>query len=559
MAALAVAGLLPLVAWLLGWRWYLDSPLLLVVALLAGLAAGVGLPRVPAVAVVVGCVSVLVLVNQVSDAAYHWIDDTVFFLVVVGGGAVAGGGVRIRATQAERLRQLAEGLDEQRRVAVAAARLEEQVRVQEQVHTRLAERIAGIVVRAEGALRSPDPEDLHVLEDEARAVLDQLREALGSLAAAPSADEPSPVHDEVPDRPSRPSGPDAALAAGLGLGCGVELVVVGSGPAWAAGLLGLAMAAPLVVRRTRPATATGLSLLVAAPTSAWLAPVPATVSGLALLSVLAYSVGVWCSRGRWLVVWLLGAVATVGVVRLGGLALVTAGAVVAWTAAALALGRLVATWHQRVRQTAALVAELENGRDADARLATARQREELAGELHDTVAHAMTVVCLQAGGVRRTGGDPAPALRTIIDTAAVSVVELRDGLDSLEAVERPLATSRLRSVGRRVGVDVAVSGDGHDARGPTAGLAFRVVREAIVNVSRHAPGARADVELRRDDAGLALVVRNAAARHPVPGLGTGSGLAGLGRAVDSAGGWLSHRTLPGGGFAVEAWIPEVPA
>ena len=192
----------------------------------------------------------LVIVNQLIDAEYHWLDDTVFFLLVVGGPALVGALLADRARQVRRLEALQAELDEQQRVDVAAARLDEQSRVQQEVHARMAERVAGIVLRAEGARRAHDATALPVLEQEARGVLDQLRETLGSLS------EPTPALDvrraarAVADR--SPSQLDVLLALGLGVAIAVESVVVSAtrGPWWANVLASLAVATPLVWRRS---------------------------------------------------------------------------------------------------------------------------------------------------------------------------------------------------------------------------------------------------------------------------------------------------------------------
>lgn len=202
-ALIASATVLPALALALDWEWYVDGPLLLLLAVVGGCAAGAWLPTTPAVASVLTCVATLVVVNQMLDRDYHWLDDTVFFLVAVGGAAGGGAAVTLRARQVERMERLAAELDEQQRVDVAAARLEEQNRIQQQVHARLAERIAAIAVRAEGAQRSRDPDALEILESEARGVIDQLRAALGALAPSSVREPDAEPEPESPLRPSR--------------------------------------------------------------------------------------------------------------------------------------------------------------------------------------------------------------------------------------------------------------------------------------------------------------------------------------------------------------------
>ncbi len=189
-------------------------------------------------------------------------------------------------------------------------------------------------------------------------------------------------------------------------------------------------------------------------------------------------------------------------------------------------------------------------------MATAHERQALASELHDTVAHAMTVVCLQAGAHRRTGGDAGPALRTIAVTAAGSLAELREGLDAIETTPHPLESARLTAIGRRVGIEVAVTAADPAPSGSAAALAFRVVREALVNVARHAPGARAEVSVSRVGDVLRVEVLDAGSASPPVVAGSGSGLSGLAQVVRSAGGTLGWGPRTEGGFVVAADIPE---
>lgn len=560
---LAAAGGLPLLAIALGWDWYVDGPALVLLAVAGGYAAGAWLPRGPAAAGVLGAVAALVTANQLRGADYHWLDDLVFFVVVVGGPAAAGTAVAARAKHVHRLGRLEAELDEQQRVAVAAARLEEQSRIQQNVHSRLAERIGGIALRAEGAHRSGDLDALDDLETEARGVLDQLRAALGTLGTLePEPPEPAPVHASGRHAAPSLSALDVALGIGLGLALAVETTVVSAakGPAWANILAALLVCVPLVVRRRHPAQAVVLSMAAAVAMSAWLTPISATVTGVALLTVVFYTVGAWCRGRTWVPLWL---VALTGMVAMEVVSGLTDDAdagdpdwiVLVWAVGAVAVGRVTNGWQERLRRTEETVDSLRRGRDAAVRLATAQEQLELAGELHDTVAHAMTVVCLQAGAHRRPGGDPAAALRTIATIASSSLAELRDGLDSLEAHDEPLEPSRIIALGRRLGVAVDVEGHADVAGGPATLLAFRVVREAIVNVARHAPGASARVVIGVADGALTVeVVDNGSGMGSLVE-GTGMGLTGLARSVAAGGGTLVWGPGSAGGFQVAARIP----
>ncbi len=557
---LAVAGLWPLTAEALGWTWVLDGPIAVVLAVLAGYAAGAWLPRSWCVGGVAAVAAALVVASQLHDDSYHWLDDLVFFLVAVGGPAVAGAAVTTRRRQVQRLTGLLADLEEQQRVAVAAARLDEQSRVWGEVHAGLAEQIAAIAIRAEGARRGSDHTALAAIETEARSVLDRLREALGSMRADESP-APDPTAPEATDPGWTPL--DVLVPAAVGVAMAVETAVVADarGPAWANAAAALLVAAPLVARRRRPLIATAASSAAGVAMSATLTPIPETVTGVALLVLIFYSLGAW-GRPRW---WLLGsAVAALGTVGMEWVAAApTAGVadvgetaiVLGWALVAAAVGRVTAGWQERLRRTTAVVEALERGRGAAVRLAVAQQREALAGELHDTVAHAMTVVCLQASAHQRAADDPSTALEVIAAVAERSLAELRDGLDALESAENPLDPSRITALGRRVGVDLRVSAE-DTGPGPAAALAHRVIREAVVNVARHAPGASAAVRVQRSGQNLAVEVVDDGSHRVAALKGTGTGLRGLAETLRSHGGQLEWGYREPTGFRVAALIPQ---
>ena len=358
------ASALPVVALVAGWDWYLDGPLLLLVAVISGYAAGTWLPRVPAALSAVLSASVLVVVNQLHERAYHWLDDTVFFGVLVGGAVGAGAATALRAQQVRHLERLAAELDEQQRTAVAAARLEEQTRIQQQVHAGIAERIAGIAILADGAERSRDGDAFAVLEEEARSVLDQLRSALGSLAPIDPPEpepEPSPCLRATTTSRRGPRRSTWPWRRALGIGLAVETTVHPS----PGDRSGRTSSSPRSSRPPRPAAVTPAGGRRRVPRagvvmSAFLTPIPATVTGVALLVIVFYSVGAWCRSRWWIAGWLLAATGTLVMEQVSGLADDGADGdpqwiVLAWTVAAVVVGRLAAGWQERVRRTARVV------------------------------------------------------------------------------------------------------------------------------------------------------------------------------------------------------------
>ncbi len=558
LAFLVAAALVPVAAVTAGWNWYLDGPLMVLLAVIGGYVAGAWLPHGWGVSGAVAVAVVLVAVNQAHDDHYHWLDDLVFFLVVVGGPAAAGAAVTTRARQVRRLTRLQAQLEELERVEVAAARLDEQNRVVAEIHAGLAEQIAAIAIRAQGARRAADATALPAIETEARSVLDRLRETLGSMRAddGTRGDDVAlaPATDTEQTAP-RLTVLDVVVPAVIGATLAIETAVISDarGPWWANAAAAFALVAPLVARRRYPIEATAISSAIGLAMSASLTPVPDTVTGVALLAVMFYSVAAWCRRWWWLVGWAVAALGTLGMewVSGGGVEWI----VLAWGAGAVALGRITAGWQERVRRTGAVVDSLERSRGAAVRLAVAQEREVLASELHDTVAHAMTVVCLQAGAQQRVGGRYDDALRVIASEADKSLVELRDGLDAMENAADPLDPSRLVALGRRVGVDLRVSVEGAGG-GPAATLAHRVIREAVVNVARHAPGASAIVRVHRIGDTLSVEIVDDGSQGPAVLNGSGTGLRGLGETLEGIGGNLewSHRRPRG--FRVAALIPQ---
>jgi signal transduction histidine kinase len=240
----------------------------------------------------------------------------------------------------------------------------------------------------------------------------------------------------------------------------------------------------------------------------------------------------------------------------------------------------------RTRTHRAYVAELEERalslrreRDEQVRRAGQEERVRIARELHDVVAHNVSVIAVQAGAARATSGAvPERAIETlelIERTARSTLAELRTVLGVLRKSEgegpsdaatgscRPQPTlaalDELVAQAREAGVDLGVDVEGD--RRPLPAIvdlcAYRVIQEAVTNVMRHAPGARARVLVRYDAGEVVLSVTDegtgAASNEP-----EGHGLLGMKERVALAKGRLQVGPLPGGGFRVEARLPLTP-
>jgi signal transduction histidine kinase len=266
-------------------------------------------------------------------------------------------------------------------------------------------------------------------------------------------------------------------------------------------------------------------------------------------------------------------------VRLDLLAFLVAGAV-AWLVGAVLRGR-----RDRMVRLAEYAERVERERDLQARRAVADERLRIARELHDVVAHNLSVVVVQAQALRPVvNRDPERALNlasSIEETGREALEEMRhllgvlrtgDGAEPADADRLdadPLdpqpgldALEGLVAQVRQAGLAVSLTTSGEPRRLPPAIelSAYRIVQEALTNVLRHAGPARAEVAVGYRDDALVLDVtddgRGAAAgldHPPVPG--SGHGLVGMRERVALFGGQLSTGPRAGGGFAVRAQIP----
>lgn len=200
--------------------------------------------------------------------------------------------------------------------------------------------------------------------------------------------------------------------------------------------------------------------------------------------------------------------------------------------------------------------------------ARAAERTLLARELHDVVTHHVTAMVVQAEAARFLTADPRrldDALTAVTDTGRLAVDELRDLLDVLDPGHRPagppLPTGDLGALveqARRAGQPVEVRHEGVPRRSPGGAevAAYGVVREALTNALKHAPGSRTVVRVRHGADEVAVEVTTAgAAPSPTSAAGSGRGLAGLRDRVALLGGELAAGPRAGGGFVVRARIP----
>ena len=219
-----------------------------------------------------------------------------------------------------------------------------------------------------------------------------------------------------------------------------------------------------------------------------------------------------------------------------------------------------------IRRRRARERELIVERDEGARAAVAEERVRIARELHDVVAHAISVIVLQARGARHAEqAERDQALEAIESTGAEALTEMRRLLHMLRADDEELAlapqpsldsleqlVAQVRDAG--LPVDLHVEGERRELPPGVDVSAYRIVQEALTNALKHAGPARAAVRIRYEPNGLELEVADTGAGTVKDGAG-GHGLVGMRERVALFGGELDSGPRREGGFAVRARLP----
>ncbi|MET3451374.1 sensor histidine kinase [Curtobacterium sp. 1544] len=254
---------------------------------------------------------------------------------------------------------------------------------------------------------------------------------------------------------------------------------------------------------------------------------------------------------------------------------------IAWVTVTIAVSELVRVRLERVAERRRQRVEADRRRATDERVRIAR-------ELHDSVAHSMSLINLQAGVALHLGADlpeqtRAP-LASIRDSSRDALVELRTILGVLRSVDGAnegaadgMGSERAPTAGldrvadlveraRAAGVDVTLTleGDSDGVHGVTDRNAFRIVQESVTNVMKHAPGHRAAVTISIGPDVVDLRVED----HPVepqsvgtpstePLASTGNGIIGMRERANAVDGTLSAGPTTDGGWRVAARLPVV--
>lgn len=335
--------------------------------------------------------------------------------------------------------------------------------------------------------------------------------------------------------------------------------------------LAVAQGAPLVARRRSP-----LWVLVAvwAATAAFLGlrypPVTTALGGMAVAThgVAAYRSSPSGPRQAGLTAALVVALATIAMVigysTAEGVALLLL-FVTAWVMGDRARTRRV--YLEALEERALL---LEREREAQAQAAAGAERTRIARELHDVIAHSVSVIVLHARGakevldeapdlarqsldlIEHTGRDAMQELRTV-----VGALRTDDGSD---AAQPQPGLGNLDELVRRTeaaGVSVVVAVEGTSSPLPTAVdlAAYRIIQEALANTLKHSTATTAEVLIRYEEDRLRVQVTDDGRPRDPAGSPAGYGLVGMGERVSMVGGDLRTGHRQGGGYEVLAVLP----
>jgi signal transduction histidine kinase len=220
-------------------------------------------------------------------------------------------------------------------------------------------------------------------------------------------------------------------------------------------------------------------------------------------------------------------------------------------------------------QLAERVAELEDEREAHAQLSVRYERARIASELHDIVAHAISVMVVQASAGQRLAHDPEATAETFerIAGAAREAEQDMGRLVALLGDERAIGPAPdlalveelvARAAGSGLSVTLRLEGEREGLPAPLGEAAYRVVQEGLTNALRYAAGAPVSVLVRGLPHELAIEIENGPTDvdPALSGAGTGNGLRGLRERLAEQGGTLRAGPTEAGGWLLTVRLPR---
>jgi signal transduction histidine kinase len=354
---------------------------------------------------------------------------------------------------------------------------------------------------------------------------------------------------------------------------GLVAAVLGAAATAVAGdeiaVVGLAVVAGLALGLT-PAHAR-LAWLVASVAAAAAAPFEPSLAIYALTAVHAFCAGRY--EAKWSATIAL--ISLVAALELGLFAsedvLVPAALV---PGAAWGAGRALRERELIAGQLAERLEELHDEREAHAALSVRYERARIASELHDIVAHALSVMVVQASAGQRLAEHDLEATSEAFEAIAGAARQAERDMGRLVALlgdETAIGAAPdlalveelvARAAGSGLDVTLRLEGEREGLPAEIGESAYRVVQEGLTNALRYAAGASVTVRVRGERDALIVSVENGPAgdEAALQGVGTGIGLRGLGERVSAHGGTLRAGPTPTGGWSLCARLPRrVPA
>jgi len=356
----------------------------------------------------------------------------------------------------------------------------------------------------------------------------------------------------------------AELLVGAGGGTvGAASIAIWGGGVWTAvatAVIGLALG--LCRRRPRVAWLVATAALLATTPDG-----PLPDAGQALMLIHAFCAGRW--EGRW-----AGVVALLAILGAGelGVAIAHSDAVpyALMPAAAWGAGRAMGDRERVAARLAERAQELEEEREAHAALSVRYERARIASELHDIVAHAISVMVVQASAGQRLAASDPQLTEETFDAIAGAARQAEEDMGRLVALlgnEGAVAAAPdlalveelvRRAAGSGLDVTLRLEGEREGLPAALVQAAYRVVQEGLTNALRYASGASVSVRVDGRSNALLVEVENAPTRGhaSLAGTGTGNGLRGLRERVGACGGRLEAGPSPAGGWRLSADLPR---
>ena len=246
--------------------------------------------------------------------------------------------------------------------------------------------------------------------------------------------------------------------------------------------------------------------------------------------------------------------------------IVSGGVLLLYTVVLVAIGMYTGARRELIASMRAQVEQAEREQQLRVAQGQAAERQRIAREMHDVLAHRISLVSMYSGALAYRDDLSPEQTREIAETirenANLALTELRGVLGSLRGKDgdRPQPTLAdlpgLIADNRAAGLRIEFSGVTLKGLSPAVGRhAYRIVQEGLTNARKHAPGTKVEVRLSGDpDSGLRIELRNPVNGRGAAVPGGGYGLLGLAERTGLVGGWIEHG-IRDEVFQLEAWMP----